>query len=178
MRLGLDSDQWIRSYEFASVEVRRALAEAARRQISRDHQTPGLSHNLRAAITQGQFEVDHSSPQYSEFWEFLRLSLADWVASVLGGSTPFQFSYPSIWAVGYGPGDSAQSHLHGPTCASWVFYLSTPEGSPGLTFDEWGITIPAQEGRLIIFPGWLWHSVAAHPGPEQRLVIAGNASIV
>ncbi len=50
--------------------------------------------------------------------------------------------------------------------------------APNLRFKEMGpdvrIPIRPMDGRMILFPAWLWHSVEPWEGSETRLSIAMN----
>lgn len=177
----IDTAQWIKVYDFDRPRVSEELALRVEQQLDPSRSTQGLSYNLKAEITQGYLNIDHSDPGVSEFFDFLRESLADWVTSVLKGSTPFEFNYPSMWGVRYTKGDSAESHLHGPTCCSFSFYARADDNSSGLRFDELDLEVSTKTGTLILFPGWLWHSVPEYQPKDPknyRVVIAGNITVI
>lgn len=181
MQITLNDDQWIRVWDWNNPEVNRALTDLVLAQTNPHNTTPGLSYNLRAQITQGNLDVDHSDPRYSPFFDHLKECLADWVTGVLGGRTPFQFQYPAMWGVRYELGGSAATHKHGPTCCSFAYYAQAHPGSSPLVFDDIGKTVEARTGRLVMFPGWLAHSVPEflpQDPSELRVVIAGNISTV
>jgi hypothetical protein len=56
----------------------------------------------------------------------------------------------------------------------FVYYLQVPENSPPLEFDDIGFKFYPEEGDLVIFPGWMNHSVTEYKGEGERIVLAGN----
>lgn len=88
-----------------------------------------------------------------------------------------------MWYADYDEGGFAREHSHGFNVLSFCYYVEVAEGASGLVFHENGLDIghpiertrsvvPVTSGDLVIFPGFLRHSVP--PSPGQRKVIAGN----
>lgn len=88
-------------------------------------------------------------------------------------------------------------HLHPLSFLSGTYYVATPEGCPGLKFEDprldkfmaapprlagaspahrAHITYPAQAGNVILFESWLRHEVAANRAAEERISVSFNYS--
>jgi uncharacterized protein (TIGR02466 family) len=86
-------------------------------------------------------------------------------------------------------------HVHPGAVFSGTFYVSTPSGCSGLSFEDpriehFGLTPPrltecrpanrqrisyeVEPGKLILFESWLRHEVAANPTQEERVSISFN----
>lgn len=71
-------------------------------------------------------------------------------------------------------------HVHGSTDMVCVYYHRYPVGSASIRFHNpmetkipcatTSIPITPEEGELICFPGWLWHSVDNHVIDQERMV--------
>jgi uncharacterized protein (TIGR02466 family) len=101
-----------------------------------------------------------------------------------------------VWANANESGNFNMPHVHGGTFWSVVYYVSVGEMSggelvlhdprmpglrmhaPNLRFKDMGpdlqIPIRPRDGRMILFPAWLWHSVEPGEGSGTRLSIAMN----
>jgi len=79
----------------------------------------------------------------------------------------------NIWGQWYEVGDFQSSHSHWPNHWSFCYYVNTPPGSSPMIFDNSRLKIKAKSGQLIIFPGWINHSVPKNNG-YGRSVISGN----
>lgn len=88
-----------------------------------------------------------------------------------------------LWYADYHEGGFAREHAHGYTVLSFVYYLETAAGASGLVFHENGLEIgqpiersrthvPVSTGDLLMFPGFLKHSVP--PTAGTRKILAGN----
>src|SRR5688572_19715021 len=86
-------------------------------------------------------------------------------------------------------------HLHPLATVSGTYYVRTPRGCSGLKFEDprldrymaapprktrarlenkaW-VTIPAEQGRLVLFESWLRHEVAPNPTEAERISISFN----
>lgn len=100
-----------------------------------------------------------------------------------------------IW-VNIMPETAAHSlHLHPLSFISGTYYVVTPQGCPGLKFEDprlskfmaappklpraraenqLHVTYPAEAGNVILFESWLRHEVAANRIPEERISISFN----
>jgi uncharacterized protein (TIGR02466 family) len=88
-------------------------------------------------------------------------------------------------------------HLHPLASISGTYYVRTPRGCSGLKFEDprldrfmaapprkararrenlaW-VTIPAEQGNLVLFESWLRHEVAPNPTPAERISVSFNYS--
>ena len=73
-------------------------------------------------------------------------------------------------------------HNHWPHLWSFVYYVNCPVGSAPLLFDRCihpakGIErVAPKTGLMVMFPGWVHHSVPPHTG-EERIIVAGNLTM-
>jgi uncharacterized protein (TIGR02466 family) len=101
-----------------------------------------------------------------------------------------------IWANANDPGGFNFPHVHGGTFWSAVYYVNVGDGTggelvlhdprmpglrmhaPNLRFKDAGeellVRIPPKTGRMILFPGWLSHSVEPWDGGGTRISVAMN----
>jgi len=100
------------------------------------------------------------------------------------------------WANVSGPGAFNMPHVHGGTYWAAVYYVRVGEGeggqlvlhdprmpglrmhAPGMRFRNIGPELRAdikpKEGLLVLFPGWLSHSVEPWQGEGERISVAMN----
>jgi len=93
-------------------------------------------------------------------------------------------------------GDSNTPHVHPRACFSGVFYVKAPKGCGDLmlrnptanlehiiteahvetynAFTSPQLTVPAEAGKLVIFPSWILHYVKGNQTDEDRISIAFN----
>ena len=127
--------------------------------------------NVKA--TMPEWRLDIPSQEYIELKNTI-LSVAKNLN--LYWNSPFEID--TIWANIYRKGDFTQSHDHEPQRYSFVYFLkSKPNFSP-LVFENKGLrkkkTIKPIEGRIVIFPGFIKHSVPRHNHDETRITLSGN----
>jgi uncharacterized protein (TIGR02466 family) len=102
----------------------------------------------------------------------------------------------SAWFVVSPAGAANVRHVHPQTFLSGAYYIKAPAGSSPICFHdprpakvyatpvsgnpmgtpyaaEW-VKYHVQESRLIIFPGWVEHSVPAHRAEGERVVLSFN----
>jgi uncharacterized protein (TIGR02466 family) len=86
-------------------------------------------------------------------------------------------------------------HLHPHSVVSGTYYVQVPRGSPGIKFEDprldrymaalprkascraenrWWVTLPAREGRVVLFESWLRHEVPPHIASGERVSISFN----
>jgi uncharacterized protein (TIGR02466 family) len=104
------------------------------------------------------------------------------------------------WANVSGPGAFNMPHVHGGTYWAAVYYVRVREGeggqlvlhdprmpglrmhAPGVRFTNLGPEVRAEikpkEGLLVMFPGWLSHSVEPWQGSGERISVAMNIRAV
>jgi len=80
----------------------------------------------------------------------------------------------TLWANVYKKGDHAQSHCHKPNDFSFSYFVKSNWYNSPLVFDDSGKKIRPKEGRYIIFPSYLIHSVPKHRSKHERVTLSGN----
>jgi hypothetical protein len=83
----------------------------------------------------------------------------------------------SQWGQIHRPLESTNTHHHGTSPFAWVYYVKVPPGAGDLTFwflDRFRFSVKPVEGNLILFPGWMNHSVSKNRSDYIRISIAGN----
>lgn len=102
--------------------------------------------------------------------------LHDWVLSVLstrrlaGGFN--MYLYP-MWLARYGEGEYTTPHYHVPATYAFVYFVKAPKGAAPLVFSTSGYKCKAEEGKLVIFSGFMMHHVPKNKC-KDRITIAGN----
>ncbi len=88
-----------------------------------------------------------------------------------------EFYATDCWGACYKKGDSCRPHAHHPAIWSFVYYVDAePDDSP-LVFPTRQNAIYPNSGLMIVFPGWVTHSVPPQEKDKERIVIAGNISV-
>lgn len=126
-----------------------------------------------------------SLTQWPELLEPVARSLAamTWQCLVQSAAPQHATLDTELWFADYAPGGFAQAHNHGHDALSFCWYLDVTEGGSDFVVHEHGLdigrpversqtSIPVATGDVLIFPGFLTHSVPETPA--RRRVIAGN----
>ena len=77
------------------------------------------------------------------------------------------------WFARYNEGEYTLSHHHNHVLFGFVYFIKAPKGASPFVFTTSGNRIKAEEGKVIIFPGNLYHHVPKNKC-KDRLVLAGN----
>ena len=102
----------------------------------------------------------------------------------------------NMWANINPPGGYNAPHIHANSHFSGVYYIKTPENSGDLVFNDprstAHMTLPNRkqgqppidlwrevrvkpiEGRIIMFPAWLWHCVEPNESNDIRISVSFN----
>ena len=78
------------------------------------------------------------------------------------------------WGAIYSKGDYTKTHEHWPMIWSWVYNVECCEHCSPLSFDDSSHSIQPKSGNMILFPGWIRHSVPKHTCDHDRIILAGN----
>jgi hypothetical protein len=78
------------------------------------------------------------------------------------------------WGAIYSKGDYTKTHEHWPMIWSWVYNVECCEQCSPLIFDDSSHSIQPKSGNMILFPGWIRHSVPKQECDHDRIVLAGN----
>lgn len=130
--------------------------------------------NVRAAMT--EFEALVFDDLYIPLKEFM-ISLVRYHDDYSSAQT---ISITDMWGAVYHKGDSADMHMHHPAAFSFVYYLKASDKSSPLIFPtcENGFRVRPLSGLITLFPGHLNHAVPEQMHDEERIVIAGNMSMM
>ena len=91
----------------------------------------------------------------------------------------YQIICYNFWGNIYRKGDYARSHHHLPAAFySFAYFLKSEWYHPPLILNDSGKRIRPKEGRYIIFPAYLIHSVPKHRFNKTRITISGNIKSV
>jgi len=85
------------------------------------------------------------------------------------------------WGIVSRPLESVNTHRHVESPLSWVYYVKIPKKSGDLVFsffDRFICPIAPEEGVLLLFPGWMHHSVSKNKSNELRISMAGNCKFM
>tara|TARA_B100000287_G_C20187715_1_gene604813 strand:- start:46 stop:585 length:540 start_codon:yes stop_codon:yes gene_type:complete len=105
-------------------------------------------------------------------WVYSRLR-SDYRGYSLGAEEhQAQFNCMS-WFARYNEGEYTLSHRHKSVLFGFVYFIKAPKGAAPFVFTTSGNRIKAEEGKVIIFPGNLYHHVPKNKC-KDRLVLAGN----
>ena len=102
----------------------------------------------------------------------------------------------NMWANINPPGGYNMPHVHPNSHFSGVYYIKAPKDSGNIVFNEpktgahmimprrkegkppshlWKeVHVDALEGRILIFPSWLWHSVQPNKSNDIRISVSFN----
>jgi uncharacterized protein (TIGR02466 family) len=132
----------------------------------------------------------HKRPQFAEFVKLLEMA-ARGVARFLQ-IDQHPMSITGCWANINPPGAYHPTHNHPNNYLSGVYYVSVPTAGSEILFQDPrpAMVMPrpreysrltanaanstCKEGRLLIFPAWLRHSVPANDGQSERISISFN----
>ena len=79
-----------------------------------------------------------------------------------------------FWGNVYRKGDYAGKHNHTPCQYSFVYFVKAKWYDSPLVFNVGGEKIRPKEGRYVIFPSYLMHSVPKHRYNHERVTLSGN----
>lgn len=155
---------------------------ALMREINLIHSSPGNEFNI----------WEYNTPCVSE----LRQKITDLVDEIVSPEIPSyikkKLSLTRGWVNYHKTGESLATHSHGSTVVACSYYLKVPLNSGDLMLYDprggvnWGweieggivgvkhTRIKPKEGSLVIFPGFLLHSVETNRSPIPRVSLASN----
>ena len=108
--------------------------------------------------------------------------------SDLGGNTNKKFKIQASWFTETKPGEYTRVHNHGSADISGVYYFKSNNHDGSITFLSPVQLLPAiifvklkdtvsyqpKVGKLILFPGWMYHTVAENETSDDRISISFN----
>ena len=125
-----------------------------------------------------KFYAKHSS--YNTLTDNVKI-INSWVVNVLrihlGSSlSNYQLKVMQNWFAVYDKGDWVDYHSHFPLSYSFVYFVNCPRGSSPLKFYYSGKKVKAEDGKLVIFPAHVRHSVPKNKC-KNRVSLIGNVLI-
>ena len=105
--------------------------------------------------------------------------IADCAIDLAEQNSPHQvlFSVFDCWGAIYKKNDWTKAHDHWPSPWSFVYYVAS-DGETPLSFpDAQDVQVIPKTGDMVMFPGWIRHSVPKHESDKKRIVVAGNLYI-
>ena len=104
------------------------------------------------------------------------MSLCDTAIEVADDNSPSKISMMpyDCWGVVYHKNDFGKPHDHWPAIWSWVYNVECCDKCAPLQFDDADISVRPKNGNMVMFPGWVKHSVPKHQCNHERIIVAGN----
>lgn len=139
--------------------------------------------NVKGYTTNYQLEMPHNDEPYAQFFNLLNRSFYASASNLVQrnvlsfNNATVYYKIADIWGSIYKPGEYCTSHVHNPNQISWCYYLQVPKDSADIVFDSVGYSITPRAGDLVMFPGWLEHSVPENKSQDERIILAGNLEI-
>ena len=134
--------------------------------LENHHDAQNRKTNVQATMT--EWMMNRNSQPVNDFKEYM-----------LSSTNSKQVS--DFWGNIYRKGDYAVKHDHTPNEHSVVYFLkSEPDFAPliiGDFNDDKPFIINPLEGRMVIFPGTLKHSVPVHLSDKTRITLAANLDV-
>ena len=127
--------------------------------------------NVKAKMT--SYYTDSPTVSIIEQWVRQLLMEKSTLRTALRSEHGFQLNFDDTWFSGYDIDEFTAKHDHTPSTFSWVYFVRTPPKSAPLVFTTSGTKIKAEAGKVVIFPGNVWHHVPPNKC-EGRIVLAGN----
>lgn len=145
----------------------------------------------------------HKSPDYHELVDIIEEGAGS-ISSELEYHESYSLRIGTMWSIINPPGSANVAHVHPGCIWSGVLYLQTPQDSGKIAFTDprtanimqkpkyapdqrrprecWTkVNFTPVAGRMLIFPSWLYHSVAPNLSEEEganadRVIISFNIS--
>lgn len=147
----------------------------------------------------------HKRPQYKKLTDFISACCTS-ISEQNGYDRSYRLQVMGMWSVINPPGSSNRSHIHPASLWSGVYYVQTPKNAGKIEFTDprtqqlmmparyvpnkkrpptcWTkVNFTPKSGLLLIFPSWLYHSVAPNLSENkgtdgERVIISFNISQV
>ena len=127
--------------------------------------------NVKATMT----EWNITTPRIKLLQKFVINEIVSKIpGKMVADTTPFTLIFRDFWANVYRKGDYALPHNHLPAIWSFVYFLKSKWFYSPLIFDNYGQKIKPKNGRFVVFPSLLIHSVPKHRYGESRMTLSGN----
>jgi uncharacterized protein (TIGR02466 family) len=170
----------------------------------RERDPAGTQRSNYTALNGWHSRIDlHRDPAFRDVTVAINKELSH-ISADSGYDPSFRLAISSMWSIVNAPGSSNRSHIH-PGCVwSGVYYVQTPAGCGNIEFTDprtmhlmnqpkyiprqkrkrsrWTkVNFTPEPGRLIVFPSWLYHSVAPNltegtGADADRVIISFNVN--
>jgi hypothetical protein len=124
------------------------------------------STNVKATMTDWSI----TTPQIEKLKPFIISNIQTFLFPTKG------YIFNNFWANIYYKGDYTIEHDHIPNAYSFVYFLDVKKYHPPLIFSFDKKKIYPEDGKIVIFPSILKHSVPKNKYEETRITLAGNIS--
>jgi hypothetical protein len=139
------------------------------KEIDKSGDRQNYNTNVKAQMTDWNME---NKPGFKELKEIiLNMSIQ---ASLEKYKTNIKPEILNMWGMKYKSGEQALMHDHWPSLWSCAYYINPPENSPGLLFPEADVMRKVEHGLLIMFEGFVKHSVVPTNFEGYRYVVSAN----
>ncbi len=148
--------------------------------------------DIPAGATWQTEQTLHTVPEFAELMEVVREGAAGAVRMLEVQGSALEIT--GCWANINPRGSGHKAHTHPNNFLSGVYYLKVPEGAGSISFHDpraqanavvprpltnnpfnsISQTLPVQEGRMVLFPAWLVHSVVPNPAEDVRISVSFN----
>jgi len=129
--------------------------------------------NVKATMTEWAIE----SPEIKKLKEYIINALKD-LPNRLKWGRAGDFKFRNVWANIYRFGDHTISHNHVPEDLTMVYFVTSNKEDTPLIMDDSETKIYPKEGLIVLFPGYLSHSVPEHMFNHERMTISGDINRV
>ena len=136
----------------------------------------------------------HAMPALGEIRRIIGNAVAGCATQLAFDFDHFELFFQEMWLNKNGPGDFNKAHVHPNSILSGAYYAKVPEGSGNIEFydpvrervmctfpvkertriNSQAMEYQGKEGLLLIFPGWLQHSVQPNRSEDFRVSISFN----
>ena len=145
----------------------------------------------------------HKEEAYTQLVSAIEDELA-FISEDSGFDPGYRLDVETMWAIINGPGSSNTAHIHPKSHLSGVYYIQAPKRCGNIDFTDprtmllmdqpsyiqgktrkksrWTkVNFTPEPGKLVIFPSWLYHSVAPNLSDQtgkdaHRVIISFNAT--
>lgn len=137
----------------------------------------------------------HKEPEFAFIASAVR-NVAAAVGEALGYDPELRLDIDAMWAIVNAPGAWNRAHIHPGSLWSGVYYVQASENAGQIEFLDprtanlmrqpryarrpeacyASVTYDPTPGRLLLFPGWLYHTVHPNLSDVDRVILSFNLS--
>ena len=175
-RLNIDTSRLINTFELNNAELISALIGL----IKAEGDVQNRKTNVKASMSSWKLPIDHTQHPFNIFFDFFNQCFLTSTLKLIHPSHKLndrRYYFSDLWGVVYQKDDHTYPHNHFPSYFSFCYYLKTTENSSPLVFDDTNVKIKPTTGMLVLFPGWMIHSVPPQLVNEERILLSGNITV-